>query len=336
MDSAPPPRLRALPVLGYSETTGLQYGATVFRTFRAGGLFATRPSSDAVYLAHTAHDQDKAYVQVERWRADNARRLRLRAEYLSYPLPFFGIGARAPLDAEEWYSAGVSTLQLFGQADVRPGTHLIGGYRWSRTRMRSVESGGLLAAGAVPGSDGGTVSQVQFGLGRDTRDHLFVPHTGTHARVVGSVAARSLGSAFAFQRVTVDARRYRNLGSDHVLAAQVLYDGVAGRVPFDQLPMIGADTVMRGLARGRYRDQHALALQAEYRSASWRRAGFVAFIGGASVARRAGDLTTNPWYATAGFGARVLLDQRDRGVLRLDLGFGKRSFALNFGFGEAF
>ena len=121
-----------------------------------------------------------------------------------------------------------------------------------------------------------------------------------------------------------------------MVAAQLQYDAVSGRVPFDQLPMIGADTAMRGYPRGRYRDRQAVTAQVEIRSAHWRRSGVVLFAGAGSVGGRLPDLLQGPWRPTAGAGLRLLLIPADRAVARLDLAFGRGSFGVHIGLGEAF
>jgi outer membrane protein assembly factor BamA len=72
------------------------------------------------------------------------------------------------------------------------------------------------------------------------------------------------GSAFNFHYVTFDSRLYRPLGKQ-VLALQLAGNFTTGDVPFNQLALIGGETIMRGYYLGRYRDRSYLATQAEYR-----------------------------------------------------------------------
>jgi hypothetical protein len=335
-DTLPRARLTALPVVSYSDVTGVQYGATVFRGFRVGADQATRSSSLAFYAARTAKHHTKAYVQLDRWGEANRARLRLRIEHISYPLPFFGVGASTPDSAEEWYSSGVSTAQLFLQRAIRPSTFIHGGVRYVRSRMRDVETGGMLAQQSLPGSSGSDVVTAELGLVIDSRDNTGSARTGTYVRALPSIASKATGSDFVFRRLTIDARRYGVVLSRHVIAAQVQYDGISGTAPFDQLPMIGSDTAMRGYPRGRFRDQHAITAQAELRTAPWRRVGAVAFAGGGTVASAFSKVGRERWYPTAGVGLRYVLSPRERMVLRADLGIGQGSFGINVGIGEAF
>ena len=328
-------RTTVLPIVSYSEMTGVQYGATLFRGFRVGDAPDTRPSSVSMYGALTTKDHAKAYVQLDRWSADNATRSRARVEYISYPLPFFGIGRTTPDSAEEWYSSGVSTVQFFVDRAWRRSLFAHGGLRYTRSRLREFDAGGILDTGVIAGAPRSDVVTMSAGIVFDSRNDVGAPRAGTYARVVPSLAAKVLGSDAAFRRLTIDARRYDALGA-HVMAFQAQYDGLAGTAPFDLMPMIGADTALRGYPRGRFRDQHAFTTQAELRSAHWRRFGAVIFVGAGTVAPRFPDLTSGPWFPTVGGGLRYVLSPRYRTIVRADLAVGRGTFGVHLGIGEAF
>lgn len=336
-DSVPPPRFTALPLVSYSEVTGLQYGGTVFGEFRAAGSdTTTRASTASLYAAATAKGQAKVHVQLDRWSPRNAARFRARIEYISYPLPFYGIGPSTSDDAEEWYSSGVTTVQLFWQRAVSKTLFVHTGARYVRSQLRDAEPDGLLAAGAIPGSTGSEVLIGEAGYVIDSRDHGSAPRRGVYAKLTSSIGFT--GTPGHFWRYTLDARRYRALGTTSVLAFQLQYDGLIGNgtPPFDLLPMIGADTAMRGYPRGRYRDRQALTAQTEWRSPHWRRVGLVAFGGAGAVSHAVSDLARVTWYPTLGAGARYLLSPREKTVLRADLAMGRGSVGLSVGVGHAF
>lgn len=334
-DSTQRSRTTALPIVSYSDVTGLQYGGTVYRGFRVGEWPDARPSSVSLYAARTAKNHWKAYGQLDRWSADNTTRSRARVEYISYPLPFHGIGRTTPDSAEEWYSSGVTTVQFSVDRAWRPSIFLHGGVRYTRSRLREREPGGLLDDGAVPNAAGSEVITTALGVVLDSRNDVGAPRAGSYVRVIPSVAARVLGTDVTFRRLTIDARRYDALGA-HVIAFQVQYDGLRGTAPFDLMPMIGADTALRGYPRGRFRDQHAFTTQAELRTMHWRRFGGVLFTGAGTVAPRASALTTGAWYPSAGIGIRYVLSPRYRTIVRSDLAVGRRSVGIHLGIGEAF
>jgi outer membrane protein assembly factor BamA len=335
-DSVARPSVTVLPVISYSEMTGVQYGATGLVGFLVGGQSITRVSTISAYAALTTKGHSKVVVQLDRWSAGNSARWRARGEYISYPLQFFGIGSATPDSAEEWYSNGVTTGQAFMEQRMYRSTYVHVGARFIRSRSRETEPDGVLEQGTIPGSSGSKVVAPELGVVLDSRDNLVAPRSGSFTRVIPSFASTSLGSDFNYQRLTIDARHYRALGAVHSAAFQLQYDGMAGTAPFDLMPMIGADTAMRGYARGRYRDQHALTAQAEVRSGYWRRIGLVAFAGAGTVGPSLSGLPGGRWFPTGGVGGRLLLVPKDRTVARGDLGFGRGTFSFSIGIREAF
>jgi hypothetical protein len=109
-----------------------------------------------------------------------------------------------------------------------------------------------------------------------------------------------------------------------------------GDVPFQLLPRLGGQDIMRGTYQGRYRDRHLLAAQAEYRVELWRRIGVVAFVGAGQVADRLGAVALDDLHYSLGGGLRVMIDQRERMNLRLDLGRGRGASGTYISAGESF
>jgi outer membrane protein assembly factor BamA len=334
-DSTSRARVTALPVVSYSDVTGLQYGATALIRFRRGADATTRASSLSAYASHTARGHSKVYAQYDAWSSGNRFRTRLRAEYMSYPLPYFGIGPDSPDTGEEWYSSGVTTLQAFSQFRWKGATYVHVGWRNVRSTLREYEAGGFFESPAYPGF-GSDLLLGELGIVVDSRDNPGSPRNGTFARVIPSLTLRSTHNEMSPRRLTIDARRYYPVGEQDAAAFQVQYDGIAGIAPFDLMPMIGADTAMRGYARGRFRDQHAFTAQGEFRSGYWRKVGVVGFAGAGTVAPAVSDFTSGPWYPTVGAGLRYLLVPKDRTVARLDFALGRGSFGISVGIGEAF
>ena len=101
-----------------------------------------------------------------------------------------------------------------------------------------------------------------------SRDHQNAAQKGTFAQLTGSVAGQSnRGNAESWSKYGVDVRHYWPLGVGGVLAAQATVEALASRDGSpDFLPAIGADSMMRGFVRSRFRDDAAAGVQAEYRS----------------------------------------------------------------------
>jgi outer membrane protein assembly factor BamA len=190
-----------------------------------------------------------------------------------------------------------------------------------------------------------TSSGISAGLLFDTRDNGINAQRGWLA----SAALRTffngfLGGDSTWQQLTVDVRTYRKLTPDgrRKLAFWFLSDNVlSGIAPYLDLPATGSDgRSARGYSDGRYRGQHLVYGEMEYRGTLTSNGllGFVAFTNVTSVDNAdAGVKLFEDVAPAAGFGLRVLLNKHSRTNLTADYGWGKEgSRGLYLGIQEAF
>jgi hypothetical protein len=190
-----------------------------------------------------------------------------------------------------------------------------------------------------------TSSGISAGLLFDTRDNGINAQRGWLA----SAALRTffdgfLGGDSTWQQLTVDVRTYRKLTPDgrRKLAFWFLSDNVlSGTAPYLDLPATGSDgRSARGYSDGRYRGQHLIYGEMEYRGTLTSNGllGFVAFTNITSVNNAdAGVKLFDDFAPAAGFGLRVLLNKHSRTNLTADYGWGKEgSRGLYLGIQEAF
>ncbi|MBL8961447.1 MAG: hypothetical protein JNJ98_16430 [Gemmatimonadetes bacterium] len=334
-DSVPRAKFAVLPVLGSAPETGAQYGATVLRVFRTGPIASTRPSQLQLYAINTAEEQQRAFVQLDRWGAGNATRTRVRGEWQRFPLPYFAEGGGN--DEAHFTARGpeLSLLQLWraGSAQYRGVGLRVRDLRVSDIDLadwRRAEAPDLVGSAAV------TAQAVDL---RDTRDHILGPSAGSFRQfTLGATRARDHAPGHRQRsslRLAADLRRYDSLGSG-VLALRASGEVLAGTAPFDLVPSAGSDTLLRGYVRGRVRDRFVGAAEAEFRSASWHRVGVAGFAGlGAShaLSQRAGGMHLLP---TVGAGVRYLLQPAERLTVRVDYARGRHGGGLYVALGEAF
>jgi hypothetical protein len=180
--------------------------------------------------------------------------------------------------------------------------------------------------------DGQTSGGTNAGLIFDSRDNAINPQNGTLA----SASYRTffdgfLGGDSTWQELYLDARTYKKLTKDarHKLAFWFLGDLVTGgTAPFMDLPATasGNERSARGYGEGRYRGQHLLYGEVEYRGAitSSGLLGFVAFLNTTTIDNtEAGEKLFESFAPGAGFGFRILLSKRSRTNLCTDFGWGK-------------
>ncbi len=127
---------------------------------------------------------------------------------------------------------------------------------------------------------------------------------------------------FGFQRLNVQSQQYipflqgRHVFAFREFASFTRTDGT--EVPFHMLPAIGGAYTLRGFKLFRFRDRHAVLLNAEYRWNVWRFVGLVLFVDAGQVFADAGEMSLSSLNSSYGGGLRLLT--RERGFLRVEVG----------------
>jgi hypothetical protein len=189
----------------------------------------------------------------------------------------------------------------------------------------------------------GTTASLMF----DTRDNAINARRGWLASVTyRTFFTGFLGGDSTWQEAYVDVRTYRSLTSDgrRRLAFWVLGDFVSGgTAPYFDLPATAGDAYgrsARGYSEGRYRGDHLLYGEVEYRDTLTRNGllGYVAFLNTTALDSGApGEHLFDALAPGAGGGLRVLLNKKSRTNLCVDYGWGKQgSRALYLAIQEAF
>lgn len=334
-DSLPHRRIQPLPALASAPETGLQYGATVLAVWQPAARLRTRPASLTASALRTARQQVRLKVEGQRWSAGNARRITGSVQWQEFPLQYFGIGDTASRTAETFTPRGTEAMLGVAQR-IRGAWYATAGVRHV-DQVIALDAAGRLRTAALTGTRGGVLTEWVAGALGDTRDNLFAPHRGTFSQVSYARAVAGTWSDFSYGTFRLDTRHYRTVAPGHVLAMQLQAVAVDGAVPFDQLALVGNSDILRGYARGRYRDRSVAAAQAEYRSPLRHRVGGVLFAGAGVAAPRLADITAHPLLPTYGAGLRLEIDHRQRTGIRADYGRGRDGASgVYIGFNHAF
>ena len=189
------------------------------------------------------------------------------------------------------------------------------------TAIEDVEPGRVIASGTLRGATGGTLVQPGAGIAFDTRDDVLAAESGRYLEASFAVADKAIGSDFNSTRTMVDARAFRRAGAG-ILAAQFFADMNAGSPSFDQMSLVGSDGVLRGYAKGRYRDRALVAAQLEWRAPIWGPWRYAVFGGLGAIGNTPAKLgaLTLPTY---GAGLRFRVFKTERSAIRLDYAMGR-------------
>jgi hypothetical protein len=325
------------PVVYYTPETRFAFGIVGIHYFRLGhSRLPSRLSHYRFNLIRTLNKQSIAQIDYELYLAGGTVLLDGMAKYSLFPDRFYGSGNRSSEDSREDFNSRNWRLQINIQR--RWGQNLFTGLHLEMLAQKIIEtaSDGLLAAGDIPGSRGGTLSGIGVFGKWDSRDNTFSAGRGTYCALFLNFFAKALGSDFAFTQLTLDARKYFPLRAAKVLAVQGVFKSTWGVCPFQTLPMFGGLNLLRGYYEGRYRDKSMLALQAEYRRPLWGRFGLCAFAGLAQVQSQPGLLALGEFHPAGGIGLRYKFNRRENLNVRLDIGFAGPSPAFYLTFAEAF
>lgn len=268
LDSLPNWPAMGVPVINYTPETRWEFGAAAQVYFK---VLSPKTSIIQVGGAYSLNKQWYANVQGTLYVGKLLPWLvQFRAGYRRYPDTYYGIGNQAnlpdtyarigePYDSERAYAY---VQPLIGIRDNwLLGVHV--DYIWERTYMQNTDE---------------TVTIQMPGLGitaqYDTRDVLYYPSKGMFLKAGVTHYNRRWRATTDLTRCSVDWRQYVPIGKYVVwcyqLRADIALSSKPGQIPFQMLPTIGGQDLVRGIPYGMYRDNTMIALQGELRFPIWR------------------------------------------------------------------
>ena len=333
--------LRFSPTVGYSPETGFQIGATALLLYKAQDDTNNRQSGLTAFLFGTFKAQYGLSME-HNFYSDKDKWAFLGRGYYQYlPLLYYGIGPDPGITKPATVDATYISLREKVLKGIAKNVFLglQGDYQQLLNPHFNQPKDG--PAIALPSGIEGT-RNVGIGavLMYDSRRNALNARRGLYAELSGLDYRPTWGSDRQFYSLMVDARAYRPLSSNRVLAGQVLLQSASGDLPFNQLALLGGESIMRGYYHGRYRDRELIAAQVEHRwlpFAFSRRFGGVAFLGAATVAPSFSAYDFQKTRLAGGAGVRYLLFPNKDVYLRFDLGVtSDGTIGFYFFTGEAF
>ncbi|MFQ3597127.1 MAG: BamA/TamA family outer membrane protein [Chloroherpetonaceae bacterium] len=326
----------ATPFADYTPETDVAFGAAGIYTFRTGNELLDRPSKVQAAVTYTVRHQLIAEVLSDAYLFDGNYRAFADVAFLRFPDRFYGIGANSSEQAREDYTPEYVRVRLslthfisqFWNVGIR--------YELRDFVVKSMPMGGALASGSVLGSEGGRASGVGFVVNYDTRDNIFFPRAGQNIEFSATLFQNVFASHYNFARYAFDVRQYIPSVASHVIALHALGIFSSGDVPFFMMPMIGGQYQMRGYYEGRFRDNHLVVGQAEYRIPVWWRIGVNFFASVGTVASRISAFRLSDLKHSVGAGLRFAINEKEKLNGRLDFALGQNTSGFYITIEEAF
>ena len=334
-DNSDQQRWAAFPVIASSKETGLQLGGMLFYFFPVDQPGKQASSIDMIVFG-TTKGQYVLQVAPNIFFDDGRYRLNAMVGRSIWQANYYGIGPDSPGVAEKYKSSlllGSLTLERrFSDAFV---LDILGVYDKSRT---TVQSGGVLATGNVPGATDGTYNGMGVEGGYDTRDNTNAPTEGVVARYRYVNYTAGLGSDLAFSQQNWDFRYFRktDIVRESVLAVAGTVRRAYGDVPFRYLSSPDGTFILRGIENGRYRDNDMLALQSELRAPIHGRFSGSVFAEAAKVAPTLGAMGASRLLTSIGVGFRYALNPSQRFNVRGDIAWVDHGMGMIINVREAF
>lgn len=335
------PQLLMYPTIAYSPETSWEFGVSSLLIFYAnkdtnnrlseinGFTFYTLENQFGLWFDHAIYLQDDEYISLGK--------IRLQ----SFPLFYHGIGSDTPED----YVGLVDGYQIYVKESILKNIHkdIFLGLEFNLQSLRKVdfvpEDG--VDVPEVLGIDGSTNLGLGLGLVYDTRHNVLNVREGHFHELYYLHSDPFWGSDYNFSTVISDNRLYNSLNKRTVLANNLLGQFNWGDVPFNQMALLGGESIMRGYYLGRYRDLNQIAFQSELRVLPFdlkftKRLGGAVFASAGAVFPNFKELGTDDLVWSLGGGLRYLIFKNKDIYTRLDVAYTPEGIGFYFFIGEAF
>ncbi|MDX2443555.1 MAG: BamA/TamA family outer membrane protein [Bacteroidales bacterium] len=170
----------------------------------------------------------------------------------------------------------------------------------------------------------------------DRRDNVYYPRKGLFTNLKYTSFPEAFGNEFVSQKIELDYNHYFSIRKKHDVIAARFYGGFGiGEVSFNQQFVVG-NTDIRGYSEGKYRGDQVLAIQGEYRWNPWKKIGFIAYLGFATVFNSINEDDNGKILPAAGTGFRYLVFPKNHMNVGMDVAVGEGDWGLYFRIGESF
>lgn len=327
-----------VPLYFYSTEAGHTYGLAKFNLFDIYDDTVTNPAKFSGVFTTSTKGRVNFSLSTEFPFRNNKYILLSYINYKKTPEYIFGIGNDVSIENKE--EVTVNRFKYYGYVLFKAAKNIFVGFGGDIATYYDIktDSNSFLIKNNVNGLNGGL--NVGFGgaFAYDTRDSRYNSYKGAYVQITSALYRKAIGSAYDYNRFSIDARKFYNPWLKHVIALQVATDFTDRDVPFYEMAMLGGDAQMRGYYKGALRDKVLIDGQVEYRMPVWRIFGVVGWLGAGRVAPSYSDMSFDKVWISYGLGLRIKVDTKHNTNLRLDYGrgIGDNIHAFNISFAEAF
>lgn len=327
----------AYPTLSFSPETSWEFGAAAVLVYFARRDTTNRLSEASGFTFFTVEGQFGAHLDHTLYSHQNLWFALGEIRLQNYPLLYYGIGPDVPNEELGIANADFTLIRERFLRKVHGDWYM--GLEVDFQRLSQVSFDWHDSAPPIEsilGADGYSNLGLGLGLVYDTRHNPLNVRHGFLSEIAYLHYEPSWGSTHRLNSIFLDSRAFFKVNKRNVLALQLMGSFSEGEVPFNQLNMVGGETMMRGYYLGKYRDKNLLGFQVEHRWLPFKfskRIGAAAF---ASIGSVSPTLKFDKTLWTVGGGPRVLLFPKRDIFTRVDVGLNSEGYGIYLFIGEAF
>lgn len=324
------PKIKVLPVpaFGHTPETGTYVGAVCLFTLDFYRDTLTRTSNAKLEFNYTWRKQVileagwNYFSREEKWYTQGT------LQYSKFPDYYYGIGATTSDAAQVLYQSNRMVADVNLLKNINRKFFIGPRLRYINYYALSYDTTGNYHAELVDAN----IAGGGFTALKDTRNNLLNPAAGAYLELTNTYN----GSAGipAYSKLLADARGYKTVWPNVVIAGRFLNEFTFGNPPFYDYSLIGGDKKVRGFYFGRFRDKNLSTLQAEVRFKVVWRFGAALFGGISKLYPSFDKLSFNDIKPNYGAGIRFVIDRKQNINLRFDYALasdGQDGFYVSFG-----
>ena len=332
------PKFLMYPTLAFSPETSWEIGFSALELYYAKKDTNNRLSEIQSFNFFTLNKQYGSWVEHFLYSDKDQWFFLGKLKLQRFPLQYYGIGIGAKAENEQLVNSDYIAVRE--RVLHKIANNFFGGIEFDFQKMSKVQfAENELSLTRPIGYQGSKNIGLGTGLVFDSRHNALNVRHGLFAELAYLKYSPNFGSDFNFSTVSTDVRWYKTVAKNQVLALQFFGQFVNGTAPFNQLALLGGESLMRGYYYGRFRDKKLMAAQVEYRFLPFpfsNRFGAAVFFSTGTVFPQFSDFQTNKLLPSGGFGLRYLVFPKKDIFLRFDVGFTKEGPAFYIFNGESF
>ncbi len=306
-----------VPVAFYQEETSVGFGLMGGVYFTKNRLY--RASNLQGFAIYTLKNQVKLALLPKFYSKDQQYYFSGHLRATHYPDKYFGVGSETSSNQEENFTSREISILAEGQRLINQNIMVGPAIGFSSGYAYNLNPQGELATLRPVGTDSYSMLAIGIVASWDTRDNILFASQGELVKLSVLSSQKFLGSTLTNIRTEADIRKFMEIFPNHIVSARLYADMVWGDFPFQNLPALGGNEVLRGYFQGRFRDTKMISLTGEYRfPIFWRFRGGV-FASAGDVQPNLSSFNLKSFKYTFGGGLRFRVNQAKMHI-RFDVG----------------